>query len=417
MGEIWENLFPRGFSRSPWFPILVVGVLILGPGLAWHLHQRGRFSTLKRKIRTQLNSTGRGDLDAGRPGGLDAMVLTRTASAGDAAPEFVSATFLPGMGMTFLQITANVPGSGEVSLLASPSVQAVSAGAVEPPNGFMDDHGAIELPWGGALLGAPTPLGTTVIANWLGHSIEETTDGSAQPTVAEGGTLQLESADGNRKEATPDGMKGVAIYRNVNTDDRWPSKTDVTVSAQLDAKAIELVVTAKNTGDRDEPMGIGWHPRFAIGNGTRKKIQLGLPNGQVMEIEDTAKELPSGKFLEAPAEVARYEGPGATLGESDLDAALVNLKTTAPGSGPAVELRNAAAGFGVRLTALSTSIREVRVVAPAEGGYVSVGMQSNYGDPFGKEWAAKPEGGIAVLAPGQSMEWRVRLEIFPVAKQ
>ena len=258
MGDLWVSMFPRGLSRSPWLPVIVISILILGPGFAWHLHRHGRFSTLKREIRTQINSASPTDVDAGRPGGQDAIVLSRKQSIGSDGPEFLSATLLPGLGMTVLQITANVPGRGETPLLAAPSVQAVSAGAVEPPNGFMDDRGAIEVPWGGTFMGAATPLGTSVIANWRGHSIEESTEGSTQPEAAEGGTLLVESSDSTTKEATADGMQATALFRKMNTDDRWPSKTDVKVSADLEARTIDLVVTAKNTGDHEEPMGIGW---------------------------------------------------------------------------------------------------------------------------------------------------------------
>jgi galactose mutarotase-like enzyme len=390
--------------------------LILGPGLAWQLHRRGRFSSLKRQIKTQLNAGSPTDLDAGRPGGQDAILLTRKQTAGSDQPEFLSATLLPGMGMTVLQITANLPGRGETNLLASPSVQAVASGAMEPPNGFMDDHGAIEVPWGGMLMGAATPVGTTVIATWKGRTIEESTEGSTQPVAAEGGTLLLESSDSQTKETTADGMKATALFRNMNTDDRWPSKTDVRVSAQLEAHAIDLAVTAKNTGDHEEPMGIGWHPRFELGEG-RGKVQVKLPNGEFLEIADASTGLPSGNFTQAPAEIAQFQSHPAELGTDELNASIVNMRAVEPGSGPSFELRNPAAGYGIRLTALSAGIRQLHAVAPAEGGYISLGLQSNLDDPFGKEWNATPGGGIAVLQPGESMEWRVRLEIFPVSKQ
>lgn len=416
LGGLWHGMFPRGLSRSPWLPVLVVGVLILGPGLAWQLHRHGRFSSLKREIRTQINAASPSDLDAGRPGGQDALVLTRKRTAGSDGPEFLSATLLPGMGMSVLQITANLPGRGESSLLASPSVQAVSAGTVEPPNGSMDDHGAIEIPWGGGLLGAATPVGANVVANWKGRSIEESTEGSAQPDVAEGGTFALEPSDSLTKEATPDGMKAVAVYRDINTDERWPSKTDVGVSVRLEARAIDLWVVAKNTGDREEPMGIGWHPRFDLGPKGREGVQLELPNGELLEIADTAKGLPSGRFREAPPELARFQGHSAELGSAELDAALVAKGASPIENGSAIELLDAAAGYGLRMTALSTTIREVRVAAPLEGGYLSLGMQTNLDDPFGKEWSETSEAGITTLKPGQSLEWRVRLEIFPLSK-
>lgn len=416
LSYLWESMFPRGLSRSPWLPVIVVGILILGPGFGWYLHRHGRFSTLKREIRRQINSAAPSDLDAGRPGGQDPLLLTRKQTAGSDAPEFLSATLLPGLGMEVLQITANLPGRGEAALLASPTVQAVAGGAMEPPNGFMDDHGAIELPWGGIFMGATTPVGTSVIATWRGHSIEESTDGSTRPDAAEGGTLVAESADGLSKTTTPDGMQATAVFKKMNTDDRWPSKTDVMVSAHLEARTIDLAVTAKNTGDQEEPMGIGWHPRFRLGADGRKGVQLQLPNGQVLEITNDAKNVPSGQFTQAPADVRSFQGQPAELGSVDLTAALVGMKPLASGHGPSVELRNPTDGYGIRITAVTSNIRELHVVAPMDAAYVTLGMQSNLDDPLGKEWNGTPGGSIAVLKPGESTEWHVRLEIFPVVK-
>jgi aldose 1-epimerase len=407
-------MFPRGLSRSPWLPVIVITILILGPGFGWYLHRHGRFSTLKRQIRTEMNAGAPSDLDAGRPGGQDPIILTRKMSGAGDQPEFLSATLLPGMGMTLLQITANIPGQGEKPLLSAPSAQAVSSGAMEPPNGEMDDHGAIEVPWGGNMMGVTTPVGSSVIGNWHGHSIEESTDGSAQPAIAEGGTLVSEASDGHKTTASADGAEATAVYRGMNTDDRWPSKTDVSVSVQMEARTIDLMVTAKNSGNQAEPIGIGWHPRFDVGD-ARNHIWLALPNGKVMEIADASREMPSGQFSAASGEVARLQGHGDELGAGALDTTLVDLTPETPKGGTSVELRDAEAGYGIRMTAVSANVRLVRVVAPAENDYVSVGMQTNMEDPFGKEWNDLPQDGIATLKPGESLEWHVRLEIFPVA--
>ena len=40
---------------------------------------------------------------------------------------------------------------------------------------------------------------------------------------------------------------------------------------------------------------------------------------------------------------------------------------------------------------------------------------SNYDDPFGHEWAKDEDTGMVVLQPGQSMQWKIRLEIFSLS--
>ena len=56
-------------------------------------------------------------------GGEDVITLTRKAGTGGSKPEFLSVTLLPGRGMNMLQVTAAIPGKGEIPLLHSPSVQ------------------------------------------------------------------------------------------------------------------------------------------------------------------------------------------------------------------------------------------------------------------------------------------------------
>ena len=79
------------------------------------------------------------------------------------------------------------------------------------------------------------------------------------------------------------------------------------------------------------------------------------------------------------------------------------------------ELSDPANDYGVRLTALSPTIKAMRVVAPADADYVSIGPQFNYDDPFGREWSNDTDTGMVVLQPGQSTQWEVRLELFSLA--
>ena len=53
------------------------------------------------------------------PGGQDPIRLSRSATSIGKGVELISATFLPGRGMNVFQITALIPGHGEVPLLVS----------------------------------------------------------------------------------------------------------------------------------------------------------------------------------------------------------------------------------------------------------------------------------------------------------
>ncbi len=49
-------------------------------------------------------------------GGSDVVKLQRKATGDGTKPEFLTATVLPGRGMNLFQVTANIPGKGEIPL-------------------------------------------------------------------------------------------------------------------------------------------------------------------------------------------------------------------------------------------------------------------------------------------------------------
>ena len=83
----------------------------------------------------------------------------------------------------------------------------------------------------------------------------------------------------------------------------------------------------------------------------------------------------------------------------------------------AAEIRDPSSQYGLRMTVLSKDIRELRVNSPSGSRYVSLGMQTNFDDPLGKEWAKQEDAAIPSLLPGQTAEWKVRLEIFGISSR
>ena len=98
-----------------------------------------------------------------------------------------------------------------------------------------------------------------------------------------------------------------------------------------------------------------------------------------------------------------------------LDDCFVALQQDLLENGPVAELSDPASGFKLRLTALSSTIRAMHVVAPANGEYVSIDPQFNYPDPLGREWGKDVDTGMVVLQPGQTTQWKVRLELISLA--
>jgi galactose mutarotase-like enzyme len=400
--------------RSGWVTGFLLGSLLVCLTFVYRQHMRGNFHKLKEKIADE-----RVDAPVPRPGGQETVSLTRTRLMGDAKPEFLSVTLLPGRGMNVLQIEAYVPGKGEVNLMASPTVE----GATKAMTGVGEDAdgaasltvgSAFEAPWAGRIWGTPA-RGGHISTVWQGHTVTLPAANSGANTVAQDGLMLAEASDSVRTAALPDGGNAQAVFHAGDFGGRWPSKTDVTVTVLLASHAIDLTMTAHNAGDQPEPIGLGWDPRFAIPDGNRQQLRLRIPGEMRVEMRGRDR-LPTGKLL--PVEGTPYNflaRDGAKLGTADLDECFVELRQNLMDNGPIAELSDPADNYGLRLTALSSTIKAMRVVAPANANFVSIRPQFNYADPFGHEWRSETDAGMVVLEPGQSTQWKVRFELFSPA--
>jgi aldose 1-epimerase len=400
------------------FIVLVIVLAVLAFG--WREHRLGQFSQLKK----ELSNHPVVDV-AVKPGGQDVVQLQRAQIPGENGPEFLSATLLPGRGMNLLQITAYLPQKGEVNLLASPTLQDAAkllTGAGADVNGAksLSMGAAIELPWAGRISGVTTPDEKDLSTIWHGMHLVLPTDAKdsygVPGAVAAGGLLLKQPSESVTTNAMPDGGEAQATYRPGTFDGHWPSQTEVNTTVQLSGKAITIKIVAHNTGNAPEPMGIGWHPRFAILNGHRGQMMLRLPEGLRLEVKDRRTWQLSGKLV--PVEKTDYDftaRTGAQLGALNLDDSFVHLRTGLMENGPMAELRDPENDYGLRITAQTSTIKAIRVYAPLDGSYISIEPQSNYDDPFGHQWARDEDTGMVVLQPGQSMQWKIRLQIFSLS--
>ncbi len=416
-GGLWERFgiwLAINATKLLWMGVL--GLVILLP-LGWAAHTRGRFSLLKSHIRERISPP---EAQPPRPGGQDVLMLQRALLEGGGMPEFVSATLLPGRGMNTLQITAYLPGKGEVPLLSAPSI---AQAAVSMDGGGMDANGgaslrmggAIEAPWAGRMYGTPSPEGSRILTQWRGRSLTlpVTTREPGRAASSDGGMLLAVPADSVSSSVMPDGGEAQAVFQPGTFGDRWPSQTEVSITILMSSHVLDLRVTAKNVGTEAEPFGLGWQPRFAIPSGDRSQVTLRMPGGVRMETRAEAGGVPTGRLL--PVEGSSYDFTGrggAKLGPGSLDEGFVHLRPAILDFGPAAEMRDPKSNYRLRITAMTPAIREMRVTSPAGSNYVVVAPQLNIDDPLGKEWPAGEDTGMVVLQPGQSVQWKVRLELF-----
>ncbi len=400
--------------RSGMITGLILTLLVLGLAIAYRERGRGHLHRLEAKIVTEHE-----EAPVPRPGGQEAVVLTRTRLAGSAVPEFLSVAMLPGRGMNVLQITAYLPDRGEVNLLASPATveeaerQMTGQGGDRNGRASLEMGGAIEAPWAGGMWGTPAATGEHIATAWRGHAINlPATSGPGTAPVAEGGRALALASDSVATSGMPDGGQADVTFSANDFGVKWPSKTEMTVSVLLSSRSIDVTVVARNAGDVAEPVGIGWRPRFAILNGGRDQIRLKVPGTMRAEVRDRASGMPTGALV--PLAGTPYDltaRDGVKLGTMDLNDCFVKLHHDLLDSGPVAEFSDPASHYKLRLTALSPAIQAMHVLAPAGGDYVMLDPQFNYDDPFGREWSKESDTGMVVLQPGQTTQWKVRLEL------
>lgn len=415
-----HQMWHAAVMRSGMLTILVIVILLGGLAVGWREHKLGQFAQLKKGFHREEPVTV-----TARPGNQDVITLERSQMVGDNGPEFLSTTLLPGRGMNMLQIKAYVPGKGEVNLLASPALDEAArrmngAGADWAGAESLAMGAAVEVPWAGRISGASEADGRSLSTMWHGVRLMLPTDtkdsfGSAGAMAAGGLLLNMPSSSANTN-VMPDGGQAQASFDAEDFGGRWPSKTQITMTVELSGRSIEMKIVARNTGTTPEPMGIGWHPRFAILNGHRGQMMLRLPQAERVEVKDRRTQQLSGRLLPVAGTEYDFTGPsGAQLGALNLDDTFVHLRQGLMDNGPVAELRDPENDYGLRITAMTSTIKAFRVYAPLDGTFLSIDPQFNFDDPFGREWSREEDTGMVILQPGQSTQWKIRLEIFSLS--
>jgi aldose 1-epimerase len=400
----------RHFSTQGWVtPSLVALLCVVLVGAAYE-RGHGNFHKLKTKVDPQPAP----EVMPEGPGGQDAVRLSRSATSIGRGAEFISATFLPGRGMNVFQITALVPGHGEVPLLVSPplaSAAGVMNGQDEDANGSASTGlgAAILLPWAQRLSGSSTSTQGTLESEWNGSRLSFPAENQGSNMSVEG-LLLSRGADSVKSDVLPDGQSVTATFHAGSFSGGWPSTIEVTVLAQLTAHDLDLTVTAKNTGEQPTPFGVGWHPFFAIPSGDRADALLRVPSQTMMEVNRQSGR-PTGKMASVTGSPTDFSRLGGTkLGMDNLNATYTDLQSGVA-SGPVAEMSDPAYNIRLSVIPLTADITSMHVIAPADKPWVSIEPNTNLDDPFGPEWDSPANAGMITLAPGATLRWKVRLDI------
>lgn len=359
-------------------------------------------------------------------GGEKVVTLRRKATGNGEHPEFLSLTLFPGRGMNLFQITADIPGKGEIPLLHSVSVEQAASRLTGTGADAMGDAsysfgGAFLVPYPNRIVGALTPDGDSVVTSWRGHTLTlpANTQGKAPGArkVAMHGLILMDKAVDLQTVNTSDGQTETGVIHAGNFGGHWLSNTDLAFAIALTGDAVEVSITAKNVGEEAEPISIGWHPYFSIPSGDRTQARLHIPAADMAAVNNYDDVFPTGKLKPVKGTVYDYNNPeGVALDDRFLDDNFSHLIWSA-GVLP-VRLTDPKSNYGIEIDGLSPEIKTVQVYSPHGAGFAAIEEQFNYADPFGREWKGM-DTGMVTLQPGRSVTWKVRLKLFtpePAAK-
>ncbi|CAN7378365.1 aldose 1-epimerase [Phenylobacterium sp. LjRoot219] len=194
---------------------------------------------------------------------------------------------------------------------------------------------------------------------------------------------------------------------------RWLSQAEMDFEWRLQGGALILTVSARNIGAEPLPLGLGWHPYFALPSGQRAQARLRLPAASRVEVDDYDQVLPTGRLLSTAGSAYDFTAQqGRPLGALYLDDCFTNLAHE--DGRVVVELIDPAAGLGLRVTSPTPQVKAVQVYAPLDQTFVAIEPQFNLADPFGAVWPAGTDTGMARLPPGARLAYEVRVEPFEV---
>ncbi len=233
------------------------------------------------------------------------VTLTRKASGNGSTPEFLSVTLLPGRGMNMLQVTAAIPGKGEIPLLHSPSVAdaaKVLTGTDRDAlgNASFSMGGAFLIPYPNRIIGESSSDGKSVVTHWRGHTLALPANfPSKNPggrVVAIHGLINKDQVEDLKTETTADGQTVTGVIHAKDFDGHWLSDTDLNFTIALTGEGVETTITAKNVGKELEPMSIGWHPYFNIPSGHRAQARVHVPASMMATVNNYGDAFPTGQL-------------------------------------------------------------------------------------------------------------------------
>ena len=346
-----------------------------------------------------------------RIGGLP-LVRLRAQDAPAAGPAFLEATVLPGRGMMLLQARLRLPSGELVDGVSAPEPAEAARELDDGPEDFAGSKsfsfgGAVLAPYANRIRGAPVRGHREIETQVAGHAVRLPRNWGGKAPGAEQYAMHglILDAQVPWRQDAPDRVSGRLEAGDFGG--RWPGRASLEFEWRLQRGSLRLQVTVENAGDSTLPMGLGWHPYFALPSGDRAQARLRLPARSRTLVNNYDEVLPTGAVEAVAGGAYDFTAPGGrALGEAYLDDCFTDL--IREGAEVIAEISDPAARLGLRIASPTPQVRALQVYAPPDKAFVVVEPQFNLADPYGAEWGGR-DTGMATIPVGGSLVYQVEV--------
>ncbi len=340
-------------------------------------------------------------------------IIDLTAPPGPGAG-FLGASLIPARGLMLLQARARLADGREVAVIHAPARSALpgllDGGAADfQGNASFSFGGAVLAPFANRIRGRFDPATRSIEAMVAGRALRLPANGGGKAPGAEQYAIhgRILATPVSAMQVQPASASGVIEAGDFGVG--WPSSTRLTIVWTLSTAALGLRVEARNVGTQPTPIGLGWHPYFALPSGLRDQARLRLPAGARLPVNDYDEVLPTGQVLPVAGTDFDFRA-GVALGDRYLDDCFTELARDAAGQ-VVCEVTDPAASYGLRITSASPHIQAIQTFTAPGRAFVVVEPQFNLANPYGAEWGGR-ETGMVLLPPGGAASYDATLTLF-----
>ena len=184
----------------------------------------------------------------------------------------------------------------------------------------------------------------------------------AEPVSMHG--LILNKVFATETNIDPDQGSVVGSLSGFDFNGHWLSKANIAITAALQKSSFTLSIFVKNAGDSPLPVGIGWHPFFAIPSQKREQVRLHIPALKRLVMNNYDDVFPTGKLVKTTGSLYDFTAlQGRALKKQYLDDCFTDLQRDSQDQA-ITELVDPAGNYGVRVKAISSQIHAFQVYAP-----------------------------------------------------